>query len=117
MAVKRKILIIGVDRIISMDIQQTLKSLGYNLEIAQGKAEGIEKIRQNTYDLIIINDLPQDDGESFYKGVSALSAYLTEKILFISANITDFIKSTGNPFLSKPFSDEQLIEIVKKSIK
>ncbi|HSE84431.1 MAG TPA: hypothetical protein VLB01_07785 [Thermodesulfobacteriota bacterium] len=113
----RRILIIGIDRIISMDIEQTLKKIGYDAEVVVGEEKGLEKIKQNTYDLIIVNNLPYDDGESFYKEVLAFDENTANRILFISGSITGFIKSPGNPYLPKPFTDEQLIELVKKSIK
>ena len=113
----RRILIIGIDRIISMDIEQTLENIGYDVEVAVGEEKGLEKIKQNSYDLIVINNLSHDEGKSFYKEVLAFDKDSADKILFISGSITDFIKSTGNPYLSKPFADEQLIELVKKSIK
>lgn len=113
-----RILIIGVDRIISMDIEQTLRNIGYDVEVVVGEEKGLEKIKkQNPYNLIIINNLPYDDGEGFYKKVFEFEKDTASKILFISGSITDFIKSTGNPYLSKPFTDAQLIESVKKSIK
>ena len=113
----RKILIIGIDRIISMDIEQTLRNMGYDVQVVVGEEKGLEKIKQTPYDLIIINNLPHDDGESFYKEVLAFDKDTASRVLFISGLITDFIKSTGNPYLSKPFTDEQLIESVKKAIK
>jgi hypothetical protein len=45
-----------------------------------------------------------------------LNKDLAKKIVFVSAHITDFIKSTGNSYVVKPFSDEQLIKAAKKII-
>jgi CheY-like chemotaxis protein len=113
----RSILLIENDLIIAMDIRQTLQSIGYEVEIVIDGVEGLKKIKQKVYDLIITtNDMPRINGEQLYKEVLALDKDLAKKILFISANITDFIKSTGNPFLEKPFSNEELIEAVKKLI-
>ena len=110
----RSILLVENDLIIAMDVEQGLKSIGYEVEIARDGVEGLKKINQKSYDLIITtNDMPRMNGEELYKEVLGLNKDLTKRIMFISANITDFIKSTGNPFLEKPFSDEQLIETVK----
>ncbi|HEX3035399.1 MAG TPA: response regulator [Thermodesulfobacteriota bacterium] len=110
----KRILLIGIDRIITLDMGEALKNMGYDVEYAIGKEEGIEKIRQSTYNLIIINNLPKDDGERFYQDVFEISQDSARKILFISGEITEFIKTSGNPFLPKPFTDEELIDLVKR---
>ena len=60
------------------------------------------------------NNMPQMAGEKFYKEVLALDRDLAKKITFTSSNITEFLKTTGNPVLAKPFDPEQLIEMVSK---
>lgn len=100
--------------IIAMDIAQTFEDKGYRVDIARDGVEALENIIQKAYDLIIAHNMPQMTGEEFYREVFALNRDLAKKIIFTSANITEFIESTGNPFLAKPFSPEQLIEIVSK---
>jgi two-component system chemotaxis response regulator CheY len=111
----KSILIVEDENIIIMDVEGTLKSMGYAVDTALDGAEGIEKIKQKkTYDLILLNnDMPRMDGEEFYTKVLALNGDMAKRIVFTSGLITDFIKSTGNPFLIKPFSPEQIIEAVK----
>lgn len=110
------ILIIEDEGIISLDVKETLKSMGFAVETAADGIEGLEKIKQKqTYSSIILNNnMPEMDGEEFYIRVLALNKDLAKRIVFASGQITDFIRSTGNPFLVKPFSHEQLIEAVKK---
>ena len=112
-----KILLIERNNIIAMDIEQTLMGNGYVVEIVKYGVEGLEKIKQKEYDLIISDsDMQRMNGEHFYIEVFSLNKDLAKKIMFISGDITEFIRSTGNPFLEKPFSDEQLIEAVMNKI-
>jgi hypothetical protein len=48
--------------------------------------------------------------------VLAIDKDLAQRIIFVTGYETDFIKSTGNPYLVKPFTDEQFIETVKKLV-
>ena len=110
-----EILVIGEERIITLDIEQALKRSGYEVEVVRDKVEGLAKIFMYTYDLIILSLLSRDDAErQYYNQVHAFSKDEARKILFVTAKVTDFIKLTGNPYLVKPFTDEELLETVKK---
>ncbi|HEX3035770.1 MAG TPA: response regulator, partial [Thermodesulfobacteriota bacterium] len=86
---------------------------GYRVDIARDGVEALENIIQKAYDLIITDNMPQMTGEEFYREVLSLNRDLAKKIIFTSANITEFIKSTGNPLLEKPFFKEELIKTVE----
>ena len=94
-----------------------LEAEGFEVEVAGDGVEGLEKIKQNIYDVIISDcDMPRMKGSEFYLEVRKLSPDLAKRIIFVSGIITDFIMSIGNKFLMKPFSSKQLIEAVKELI-
>ncbi len=112
---RKTILLLESNAILVMDIKETLRDIGCAVEIARDRAEALEKINQRkTYDFIIVNNrIPQIDGEEFYTRVSAQDKDLAKKIIFISEEVTEFIKSTGNPFLVKPFAPDQLVKAIQ----
>ncbi len=112
----KTILVIEDQKIISLDIKTTLKDIGYMVDSALDGLEGIKKIEQKkAYDLIILNNsMPRMTGKEFYIKVLALNKDLAKKVMFVTGRVTEFIKSTGNPFLTKPFSPEQLVEAVNR---
>ncbi len=111
---KKRIVIIDDDEIVVQLVEEILQGEGFQTDVARDGVEGLEKIKQNEYDVIISNQqMPRMKGEQLYLEVQKLSQDLAKRIIFISGDITDFIRSTGNRFLSKPFSHKQLIEIVK----
>ncbi len=112
---RKNILLLESNAILVMDIKETLRDVGCAVEIARDRAEALEKINQKkTYDFIIVNNqIPQIDGEEVYTRVSAQNKDLAKRIIFISEEITEFIKSTGNPFLAKPFATEQLVKAIQ----
>ncbi len=113
----KRILIVDDDEIVVHLIKEILEREGFKTEVARDGIEGLEKIKQNEYDVIISNrEMPRMRGEQLYLEVQKLSQKLAKRIIFISGDITDFIRSTGNRFLAKPFSHQQLIEVVKNLI-
>ncbi|HEX3035398.1 MAG TPA: response regulator [Thermodesulfobacteriota bacterium] len=113
----KSIPIVEDDVFTALDLKSILKKIGV-VENANDGLEALEKIKQKSYDLIITDDnMPRMCGEELYKELSALNKDLAKRIIFLSANLTDFMRSTGCTCLEKPFTDEQLIEAVKKLIR
>jgi two-component system, OmpR family, response regulator TrcR len=114
---KKRILIVENDKIVAQLIKETLEIEGFKVEVASDGVEGLEKIKQKEYDVIISDcEMPRMKGSEFYLEVRKLSPDLAKRIIFTSGTITDFIKSTGNRFLMKPFSLQQLVKVVKELI-
>jgi DNA-binding response OmpR family regulator len=114
---KKRILVVDDDEIIVTLIKEILEEEGFKVDIAGDGMEGLERIKKNGYDAIISNmNMPRMKGDKLYLEVKELSPALAKKILFISGNISDFIKSTGNRYLKKPFSREELVKTVKDII-
>ncbi len=115
---KKRILIVEDDEIVAQLVKEILQGEGFETEVARDGMEGLEKIKQNEYGVIISDcEMPRMKGDKLYLEVQKLNQDLAKRIIFISGDINDFIRSTGNRFLSKPFSHEQLIEIVKDLLK
>ena len=114
---KKRILVIENDEILVQLIKEVLEGEGFAVEIARDGAEGLERIKRNRYDVIISDcEMPRMKGSKLYLEVKKLSPDLAKRIIFVPGTITDFIKSTGNRFLRKPFSLQQLVELVKELI-
>lgn len=114
---KKRILIVDDDDILAPLMKIILQGEGFETEIAKDGIEGLEKVKHDEYHVIISDcEMPRMKGDKFYLEVQKLSQDLAKRIIFISGNINDFIMSTGNRFLSKPFSNQQLVETVKNLI-
>ena len=114
---KKRVLIIENDEIVAKLMKEILEERGFEVKVARDGVEGLEKIKQNGYDVIISDcDMPRMRGDKLYLEVKKLSPDLAKRIIFVSGTITDFVRSTGNKFLMKPFSSQQLIGAVKELI-
>ena len=79
--------------------------------------EGLERIKRNRYDVIISDfEMPRMKGDKLYLEVQKLDQDLAKRIIFASGSMSDFVKSTGNKFLPKPFSSQRLIKSIKDLI-
>lgn len=111
---KKRALILEDDRIIAFLEKEILEGEGFEVEVAGDGAEGLEKVRRSAYDLIISDVvMPRMSGNEFYLAVRGLGGGLEKRIIFVSGSIDDFIKSTGNRFLHKPFSSNLLVQTVR----
>jgi CheY-like chemotaxis protein len=118
MSSKRKILIVDDEKIIVKFVKDVLEQEGFEVDTAGDGLQGFEKIKGNEYDVIISNQgVSLMKGHELYSEVKKLSPPLAKRMIFVSGNImTDFIESTGNRFLSKPFTRQQLIAAVNEII-
>lgn len=114
---KKRILVVDDDEIVVELVKKILRRAGFEVETARDGVEGLEKIKQGVYNAIVSNlNMPRMKGDKLYLEVRKSNPDLAKKIIFISGYITDFIRSTGNRFLKKPFSSQELIEAVKEVI-
>jgi len=115
---KKGILIVEDDEIIANLETEILENNGFDVDIARDGVEALQRIRSDGYDAIISDfSMPRMRGDEFYQEVKRLGKDLEKRIIFISAAINDFIESTGNIFLKKPFTSEQLVETIKDFMK
>lgn len=111
---KKRALILEDDKIVALLEKEILEAEGFEVEVVGDGAKGLEKIRRNVYDLIISDIvMPRMRGDEFYLAVRRLGGGLEKRIIFVSGSIDDFVKSTGNRFLSKPFSSQLLVQTVR----
>ncbi|HEX3036205.1 MAG TPA: response regulator [Thermodesulfobacteriota bacterium] len=112
---KKRILIVENNKIQAKLYKQILETEGFKVEVARDGVEGLEKVKEDGYDVIISDmNMPRMNGEEFYLGVKKLNQDLADKIIFITGFMTDFIKSTGNKYIQKPAYPKQLVEAARK---
>jgi PAS domain S-box-containing protein len=101
----------------------TMKKMGFQVDIAENGQEAIEKFKQKTYRLVLMDiQMPVMNGFDATKGIRA---YEKEQntlepsiIIALSANVlsrdVQYCFEVGmNEFISKPFSSDKLLEKIK----
>jgi DNA-binding response OmpR family regulator len=120
---RKKILLVDDESSITNFCQRVLTAEGFAVDTAPNGREAQELIERDSYDLCLIDiRTPVMDGKELYQWLQERSPHLSPEVIFttgdvIGADINRFIRSTGRPFLPKPFSPADLKAMVKKTLK
>lgn len=97
-----------------------LQSMGLELDIANNGIEAIQKLSNNTYDIIFMDmRMPKMDGITATTRIREDG--ITTPIIALTANVLpsdkkDFFKAGCNDFLGKPIDTDQLREKISKHL-
>ncbi len=122
----------GDKRIIYIEDEQEMIDLvrlilsrkGYEVKGAIGGQEGLDLIRANPPDLVLLDlMMPDMDGWEVYQQMKASEATRNIPVIVITAKAQNIDKVLGvhiarvEDYISKPFSPQQLIESVERVLK
>ncbi|GIW46504.1 MAG: hypothetical protein KatS3mg078_0381 [Deltaproteobacteria bacterium] len=114
---KKRVLIVEDEEVVAELIKAVLEKEGFDVVSVHSGKDGLAKIKENNFDVILSDfNMPQMRGDEFYLEVKRLGKDLEKKIIFVSGTLNEFIASTGNKFIEKPFSNRELVEAVKDLI-
>jgi DNA-binding response OmpR family regulator len=109
---KAKILLVEDDLNLGDVLRDYLELQEYDVERAMDGAEGLERFKEHTYDLLILDVmLPRKDGYTLAKEIREINQFVP--IIFLTARgqmedrVTGF-KSGCDDYITKPFSSEEL---------
>jgi len=113
-----KILIVEDEKNISRLIQDTLSLAGYNFECSFDGEDALKKIKENSYDLILLDImLPKLDGFEIVEQMENKKV----PIIFLSAKndvstIVKGLKCGGQDYIKKPFEPLELLARIELRI-
>ena len=115
---ERSVLVVDDEELVTMLIDGILEGEGYNADFVSNGEEALSCIKRGSYNIIICDmKMPHMNGREFYTRVKEMDADLAGRMLFMtgdpSAETLDFINSTGNRFLSKPFKIDEFKEALR----
>ena len=97
-----------------------LSQTGWRVDVATGGREGLERVRNQRYDLIVSDlRMPDGDGESFYKEATQDDPALGQRFIFITGDTANreafsFLKDAGVLILEKPFPPTFFLDAVRR---
>ncbi len=117
----RSVLIVEDEPGIAKICQRTLVAEGFQVEIANNGEIGLNMWRNKVYDLCI-SDIrtPRMSGMELFQRLEVECPGAPKKFIFttedvLSSNVKEFLEKSGRPYLSKPFTPENLREVVRKT--
>ena len=124
MNTKKRILVIDDEPDFASIVQTNLKSEGFDVDVAYDGVEGLEKIKANPPDCIVLDVMmPEKDGYEVCSELKSDEKYQDIPIVMLTA-VADHVGSTryshadgmsmeADDYLPKPASAEQITNSVK----
>jgi len=118
---QKSILIVDDDKSILNTFTRILRKQGYEVATAETEQETLEKLKEQTYDLILIDvNLPDANGTDLLSRIHA-SYPKTVKIAITGfPRLDDAMKTIdrgATAYLVKPIKPEDLIELIAEKLK
>jgi two-component system sensor histidine kinase/response regulator len=114
------ILLIEDEARLRHNLQTLLQSEGYHVTVAQNGAEGIKRLRQETFDLVITDlVMPEIDG---FQVLEYLKSYSPETVVvvmtaYVSAgSVIDALRKGAYDYLSKPFEFDLMKATISRAL-
>ena len=99
---------------------RVLEHAGFGADAVPNGLAGLSAARDGTYAAIICDlRLPFLEGHDFYTQLQEHLPHLTGRVVFVTGWAKDekareFLESTGQPFLGKPYEINELMDAVRK---
>lgn len=120
MTPKAKILIIDDEDVICKGCKQTLEKDGFEVDYAQNGIVGLAKLHDKAYHIVLIDlMMPQIKGLDVLESVKKYDPDIVKIIITGFATeqvITEALKKGAYDYLAKPFSANELREIIKRAL-
>ncbi|HVK58542.1 MAG TPA: response regulator [Candidatus Kapabacteria bacterium] len=119
----KSILLVEDDSQFSLIVREYLESFGYSVTIACDGVQGMKRVMEKDFDIIICDLLmPNLPGDMFYIGVERVKPHLAKRFIFITGHqnnpkIGEFVKKVRALTLFKPFEMHILIETIGVALK
>jgi CheY-like chemotaxis protein len=119
---RRSILLVEDDKLFSELVKEYLESFDYSVTIAADGVQGMKRIMEQHFDLVICDLLmPNLPGDMFYIGVERVKPRLAKRFIFITGHqnepkVAEFIKKTKSLTLFKPFDMHLLLDTIQVAL-
>ena len=115
-----KVLVVDDDEVISQNLKRLLEKSGYLADTAYTGEEALRKIREDNFDLALIDLLlPDIDGLKLLlevKRISPITAIIIITAFGTIPNAVEAIKRGAADYITKPFRMNELLSMIKKVI-
>ncbi|MFP4348784.1 MAG: response regulator transcription factor [Thermodesulfobacteriota bacterium] len=127
MSEKKRILVVDDEPDFAAIVQKNLEKEGFSVEVAYDGVEGLEKVKANPPDCIVLDVMmPEKDGYEVCKELKADDKYADIPIVMLTA-VADHVSSTryshadgmsmeADDYLPKPASAEDITDSIRSLI-
>ena len=108
------ILLVDDEAVFTDPLCRILAKDGHVVEVARDGSEAIQAIERKSYECIIMDmRMPGGGGKDLYRQIKEKDSEIAKRVIFstgdtLNPDTLEFMESTGNPWLGKPFTVEEL---------
>lgn len=119
---KIRVLVLDDEAAIAELLTEMLKLLGYDVSACLRPGEALDLLGRESFDLVLSDfRMPEMNGKAFHGRVQVMNPALAKRIIFLTGDtVSDetqlFLKSTGNPHISKPFQLANIQQVLKDTL-
>lgn len=116
----RRVLVVDDEIGVTEMIRDILEDEGWEVETRNEARAALELLETQSFDAILSDmKMPGLDGEAFLGEIEARSPAHVDRVAFVtgdtmSSKASDFLESIGRPFLEKPVTPTELIELIEQ---
>jgi PAS domain S-box-containing protein len=120
--IRGKLLVVDDEPFLLEVLVEVLADDGHQVDSAGNGREGLDRMRQGSYDLIISDlKMPELDGPGFYREVERAFPAMAPKFLFLTGDTfgpdtVEFLERSRVSTLSKPVRGPALLEAVQRAL-
>ncbi len=119
----KRILVVEDEPVIGEVCQRVLNDEGFKVDIAVNGYVAQDMLGEKDYDLCLIDiRTPVKDGKQLYQFIIGKHPELADRVIFTTGDVADvytqrFLELAGRPYLPKPFTPDQLKNIVAETLR
>lgn len=119
----RRILVLEDEPAICNIFRRVLAGEGFEVDVAVNGKVAQDMLEEGQYNLCLLDiRTPVMSGGELYQWLEEEHPQLVSRVIFttgsvMSGDAMSFIEKTGKPFLPKPFTPDELIAIVRETLK
>jgi len=116
------ILVVEDEPVIAQVCSRTLSAEGFQVEIAVNGKAALEILDKKEYDLCLVDiRTPSMSGTELYEHLEKEHPVMAKRVVFstgdvMSGNTKEFLEKANRPYLSKPFTPDELRTIVRTAL-
>ena len=114
------ILVVDDEPLVVEFLARVLTEFGHTVSMAENGNSVLEMTDLNTYDLIMLDvRMPGVGSETLFDHIRSLDNGVSDRVLYVTGDATNpdtraFIDRTGSPVLTKPFTIEDLLTVIRR---
>jgi CheY-like chemotaxis protein len=120
---RKRILVMEDEPAICQVCLRTLSGEGFDVDIAANGVIAQDMLAKKEYDLCLLDiRTPIMNGKELYQHIKEDHPEYANKVIFttgdiMNSNLERFLKEAGSPYLPKPFTPDELRDIVRQALK